>query len=401
MSHRLLLDPYRRPPGRHRYWRLLFSGIAGVGTRIGLDEIEFWSDPGGTRVPHSAVAASGFLGVSTDPAYAADGLLLGDGSNNEIWVSQTTGPWWYSFDAGLGNDFDLAAIALARGNYLTTGYDTPTGFDVQWSDDNATWTTVWTESAIPGGWHGWDVRTFYNPSFSGNPAATAPIPSTPQFWLKIDDGVFSDAGSTPAADGDPIRQITNHGSDPAFGQSTLANRPVFRTGGLNGKPYLEANGVDQFLEDISTPVASGLLVFPTWTVFTLTDAVDITNNPAILGHPTVVAKNSYYFESGGNHRYVKSGLDYGAPTWPLSHAVFMESSNRRVDFFNGVGSTFNNASSTPSTVVTVSQFLRHVALGVGQGYFKGRLYEFLLFPGTLSALEVNRIEKYLRYKYGL
>lgn len=403
MRHRRIIDPFRFPNPRHRYWRLLFHGIAGIATRIGLDEIEFWETPSGVKKLPSVVGASGFAGATTVPTYAVDGLLLGDSSNNEIWASNTAAPWWFSFDAGLGNDFELAAVALCRGNYLTTGFDTPTGFDVQWSDDNATWTTVWTESAISGGWNGWEVRTYYNPHYHGAPAPVMPLASVPQFWLKADEGLFRDAGVTPCADGDGIRQATNHGTDAAFAQGVAGNRPIFRTGGLNGKPYVEGNGIDQYFEDIALTIGSGLLVFPPWTVFSLSDNVDLTNQPAILGHATTVAKNSYFFRpnAGAQSRYVKAGLDYQDLTFPLSHAVWMEDSNRRVDYFNGQTTVRNVASGTPSAAVAASQFLRHAALGAGQGFWKGRLYEFVLFPGTLLSIETNRVEKYLRYKYGL
>jgi hypothetical protein len=53
-----------------------------------------------------------------------------------------------------------------------------------------------------------------------------------------------------------------------------------------------------------------------------------------------------------------------------------------------------------STAITATQFLRSTGLATG-GYFHGRLYEFLLYDGTLDNETTFAIEDWLAARYGL
>lgn len=66
-------------------------------------------------------------------------------------------------------------------------------------------------------------------------------------WFDPNYGVYSDAGTTLAAVGDPVyRWVSRHNSTVYAEQTTLASRPILRAG-TNGQRYLEFDGVNDIL----------------------------------------------------------------------------------------------------------------------------------------------------------
>jgi len=58
-------------------------------------------------------------------------------------------------------------------------------------------------------------------------------------WLSGDRGVYKNAGTTPAASGDAVQQWNNRSGNPRHAQqATLANRPKFAPGAVNGLPVV-------------------------------------------------------------------------------------------------------------------------------------------------------------------
>jgi hypothetical protein len=81
--------------------------------------------------------------------------------------------------------------------------------------------------------------------------------STNVLWLSADSQVFSDAGVTPAANTNNVGQWNDRsGNGRNAAHATVAERPNYQTGVLNGLPVIRftaANG-DRLL---STSVSSG------------------------------------------------------------------------------------------------------------------------------------------------
>lgn len=64
-----------------------------------------------------------------------------------------------------------------------------------------------------------------------------------KLWLKADEGVYNDAGITPATDGQAVQQWNDlSGNGYHLQQNTLAARPIFNEISTNGKPALQFNG---------------------------------------------------------------------------------------------------------------------------------------------------------------
>lgn len=138
-----LLNPYRfggggggSPPATaHRYWRV--NGIAVSGTLLEISEL----------VPHSG-------GVSTQVAFTSSDTPAGGSLPEMIDGSLSTRCYWSEATAEGGGFYlkwDFGAPRVIDGVKLG-GYDTsnryPSGFDLQYSDDNSSWTTQATISGL-------------------------------------------------------------------------------------------------------------------------------------------------------------------------------------------------------------------------------------------------------------
>jgi hypothetical protein len=229
-------------------------------------------------------------------------------------------------------------------------------------------------------------------------------------------GVFSDDAGTPAVNNDTVQVWENLGSAEDAVQNTSARRPTYKTGGINGRPYLDCNNTtQQFFQDLAFSQPSGLSNINPFTVFVVTDAVgDLSQTPAILGSTAATGgKVRFYFgsTSGQQVTWIKEQIKVGNVANPQ---IIMGASGR-----NAAGTTTSPASrmwvrqnraglwedatqgsNLTSTAITTTQFLRNTGLASG-GYFHGRLYEFLLYDGTLDNATTFAIEDFLAARYGI
>jgi hypothetical protein len=229
--------------------------------------------------------------------------------------------------------------------------------------------------------------------------------------------VYADTdGTTPADAGDPVARWGNLGSPADAVQNTAARRPIFRTGGLAGRPYLECvHASQQHFGDLPFAQPFGTTAINPYTVFAVTDAVIPDDFPSILGSTvTNGGKVGLYFRppAGEQIHFIKPSARVGNVANPQMimvaigrNAAGLTTSayarvwirQNRVGLFevDADAVTFN-----PSTAVSATQFLRSSAISTG-GFFDGHLYEFLLYNGVLDNATTFAIEDWLMARYGL
>lgn len=123
----------------HRYWRISASGsTGGPGSGhdgLGLNEVQFRVAGVNQTGSGTALASSSFSGSS--PANAFDG----NGATTK-WDSDFSGAWpqWIGYDFGSGVTKDITAVAI----WPNLNLRAPAAFDVQYSDNGSTWTTLWS-----------------------------------------------------------------------------------------------------------------------------------------------------------------------------------------------------------------------------------------------------------------
>lgn len=255
-------------------------------------------------------------------------------------------------------------------------------------------------------------------------AGAGVVPPDPPFvWttnllyrFSASEAVYADLeGLIPATDTTPVARWGNLGLGNSAQQSTLARRPIFRTGGLYGRPYLSCTmSLQQHFEDLPFTQPAGTSTFAPYTIFAVTSGVgNLDQFPALLGSPaTNGGKAGIYFRATANaqHHLFTSGIRIGNVANPQ---ILMGAWGR-----NAAGSTGNIAqkwvrqnrvnifsatsqtTAPDGTALSAAQFLRSSGISSG-GFFHGQLYEFILYTGVLSDADTFAIEAWLAARYGL
>lgn len=255
----------------------------------------------------------------------------------------------------------------------------------------------------------------------GGAATAAPFTWTTNLLYRFSasEEVFADsAGLVLAANLDPVARWGNQGSGNDALQSTSARRPIFRTGGINGRPYLSCtNSLQQYFEDLPFTQPSGFTGYSPYTVFAVTSGVtNLTQYPALWGSQYAAGgKAGVYFRPDANaqHHLFTSGIRIGnvvnpqilMGAWGRNAAGNTGSISykwvrqNRVNIFTAT----NQSTNADSNALTAAQFLRSTGLTTpaGAGYFDGQLYEFLLYTGVLSNTDTFAIENWLATRYGI
>jgi hypothetical protein len=148
-------------PGAHRYWRLnIARNVSGVSTVIAIPEVELYTARFGVnQCVGGTAAASSTLNGGTPASNAVDK----SGDESSVWAGASYLNEWWSYDFGVGNDKEIVEIGmLGRGLTAAEPLQMPYDFDVQYSDDNSSWTTAWSEAAVS--WPRYECHRFTHPS---------------------------------------------------------------------------------------------------------------------------------------------------------------------------------------------------------------------------------------------
>lgn len=98
------------------------------------------------------------------------------------------------------------------------------------------------------------------PASGGAAWTPASLGSALKAWYKADAGVYNDAGTTLATNGQTVRQWNDQsGNGYHVTQATSASRPTYLTNTLNSLPVIDFTNVvnQQYLQTTTTPVVLG------------------------------------------------------------------------------------------------------------------------------------------------
>lgn len=137
----------------HRYWRIYITASAASGY-VSIMELQLRTSIGGSNVATGGTASASSTGFGWSASNAFNGSTASPG-----WHSGTNAlpgtPEWLKYDLGSGNDKDVIEFAIsARGS---NPEQNPRDFQLQYSDDNSAWTTLYTI----GGETSWDSSGTY------------------------------------------------------------------------------------------------------------------------------------------------------------------------------------------------------------------------------------------------
>lgn len=154
-----------RPAGgggtAHRYWRVLITAPDGSTLYCGMTELQLRGTAGGADMTVSGNASA--VGASSTIGFGNDAFNAFDNNLSTGWLSATAGTAWIQWDfvnQGLGAQY-VAQIAIT-GSYNAPNAS-PKDFQLQWSDDNVSFTTVLTVTGETGWTGSSDTRVFTVP----------------------------------------------------------------------------------------------------------------------------------------------------------------------------------------------------------------------------------------------
>jgi len=241
-------------------------------------------------------------------------------------------------------------------------------------------------------------------------AWTPASPSTggylPVHWYRSDQGLWQDAGVTPAtSDGDPVgrwEDLTANADH--LNQSTAANKPTLQNGAtdlLNGHPVIRFDGTNDSLQGAYT--TAGTLTQPA-TLFAVAalDAVSVNNDATTVLTDGDDSTNRMIFAktSAGdpdNWRIISGAqLDGGAADsdWHIWTVLF----NILASQFwkDGVteGGPGNTSGQTPDGLTAGSSY-------AGSSNWDGDITEIIIYDANLPDADKNQVAQYLADRYGL
>lgn len=227
-------------------------------------------------------------------------------------------------------------------------------------------------------------------------------------WLKGDTGVYSDAGTTPAVNTDPVYQWNDQsGNANHVLQATLGLRPLYATNIQNGKAVIDFDGSDDTLKNTATSLITANTAY---TVFVVAKS-DIAGGGALFCiRLTTTYSGSIVVESAGVDYMHGDGVN-AASNITIADSAFKTSPFLTVHRYTG-------ASAVPTFFVNAAE--RAVTGGTAQGtesgttgfsvgmttaaavqWWNGWIAEVLFYNTALSTANRQSVESYLNSRWAI
>jgi len=232
-------------------------------------------------------------------------------------------------------------------------------------------------------------------------------------WLDAGVGVYSDAGTTPITDGGTAEQWNDQsGKGNNVTQVTGADRPVWHSSKLNGRPALTFDGAATYLNNPYIGEPGTVLVVHRLNSYT-------QNFQQLMGADTsdAVAVGSYSCYASYNG---------GTPNRLFTRFTTLDSSavglltargNTELNQWGVFGASFGNNSLSmfkgaaqcgPGVVPTAAvRPINTATIGCGYynsavaDFFNGDIAEIIVFPTPVSPADYYRLVRYLGAKYAI
>ena len=219
----------------------------------------------------------------------------------------------------------------------------------------------------------------------------------PEHWYRSDQGLWQDAGVTPAAsDGDVVGRWEDIAANADHvNQAVAANKPTLQNGVadlLNGHPVIRFDGVNDYLQGAFT--TGGAIAQP-FTVFAvakltsagaafrfLTDGDDAVSRLVLWQNNT--AKFSIFF---GN------ALDDGASDTAWHYWSALAKGANSELWIDGTSVISGNAGANAPDGLTIG------ASATGTNRWVGDVAEIIIYASELSAADRVQVETYLDDRY--
>lgn len=239
-------------------------------------------------------------------------------------------------------------------------------------------------------------------------------------WLRADLEVFSNAGTTPATDGDNALQWDDQSSPQDNGTEINlggANplEPTFETNEINSNPVLRFSNPNSsntsYIETTTNTVSGDMTLI---SVFQTGQASgtqgDFVNSPALIGASETGSTLDYGLGMENGQLFLNAntstGFDAETPATYNDNNPHFVSATRLQS--SGAINLYVDSESVASGTGSTSALTGPTSFGIGNhsdgdvdAQFAGDIAESIIFSSVLTANERTRVETYLAVKYGL
>lgn len=229
------------------------------------------------------------------------------------------------------------------------------------------------------------------------------------FWVKADAGVYNDAGTTLATNGQNIRQWNdNSGNAKHFGENATGQQPVFTTNVMNGFPTARFDGNNDRLSNLTITSGSSA------NFFTVVRYSSTPNpNPGILqGSPT-----GLLLSTGANDKVV--GMWVSNANRPWGRGIQTNNTALNIPLVATTATNTNYIIENHYTGTTINQYVNSTVSGSvgyngtlkswtefalgrqGSETWAGDIAEVIAFNTSLNPAQRNIVSNYLSSKYNI
>lgn len=239
-------------------------------------------------------------------------------------------------------------------------------------------------------------------------------------WLRADEEVYSDAGSTLAVDGNDVQQW-NDQSSPADNGSEIdlggfnPVEPTFQTNEINFNPVLRYSDPNSsnasYIETGSNNVSQDMTLIAVFQTGQASGtANDFVNSPALIGASETSSTLDYGLGMENGNLFFNGNtstvFDVESPaTYNDNNPHFVTAT--RVDL-TGAITLYVDSEQVDTGTGTTNDLTAPTSFGIGNhsdgdvdAQFAGDIAEAIVFSSALTANERTRVESYLAVKYGL
>ncbi len=226
-------------------------------------------------------------------------------------------------------------------------------------------------------------------------------------WYKSDQLVYKDS-NTLAINNDPVQlwldqTINTYDAE----QNTLANRPVYKTGGINGLPYIEFTGGSSQYFNVSSLVGNNMDL----SVIVVHDAVNsggATDNEVLVSFTNGGGGTFGFYHIDNEIGFLDSVAIRDGSTYTKFATAqsglqaytykFVNDANGKAFWLDGVSTGTPVSASGVSSVNNATIGAHHTG---SAGYYNGRIYEIIVYNNNLSPADLTNLHNYLIAKYSL
>lgn len=221
-------------------------------------------------------------------------------------------------------------------------------------------------------------------------------------WFKADGLLYTDTGGTTpvASDGDLVARWNDAGPGGRHAtQSTSSKRPLYKTGGPNGKPFVRADGTDDHLAGTASSWTGGHTYFIVYKAHTATASSDylFCNNSGDGGGIIAGFEGSGMVEYFASPRTNMGTSD--STTWAIYE--FVDPATGAASAAQGLKNGTSTETATSATGLTHDRLTLFIQHNLSANPAQADIAELIVYSEGKNSTDRGLVRAYLGAKYGI